>query len=338
MNPLITGYTIKQANPPPSDDREKVITARKPSTSYFLLDSADRNQNASLQLPALTDANAWNDFRLQRPQPLMGAFARRITVSEINFPWFIPNISRLNNTIILRDETLGLNYTISVPSGFYTPALLVSTMNTLFANATAPNPPPTMSYDSIAMRYTFNGSLGGNVYSLNLSATVQPSFSDFVNSPSLFKTLGFAYIENGTNIAPGDGMQGLPTLTQYTSFVDICSDKLMTYTDVLDGNSYKGGKDRVVCRLFASDEVSIPMSLNSGNPITCQPFVIHRQFKNPKEIQWSPDSTVDWLDIQVFDEYGNLVPLPRFIRNLSTGLAREGAYPDFQITCAASEN
>jgi len=63
---------------------------------------------------------------------------------------------------------------------------------------------------------------------------------------------------------------------------------------------------------------------------------------------WNKESVVDWLDISVRDEYGNLVELPiidiadqnpdeedpesSYLENIS------GSYPDFQLTLLASEN
>jgi hypothetical protein len=61
-----------------------------------------------------------------------------------------------------------------------------------------------------------------------------------------------------------------------------------------------------------------------------RPFQIHRQYANPKYLKQNPNQMIDWVDIQVVDEYGDLVYIP----DPTTGRS----YPDFQITLLASEN
>jgi hypothetical protein len=69
------------------------------------------------------------------------------------------------------------------------------------------------------------------------------------------------------------------------------------------------------------------------------PFIIHRQFKNPKAVMWNKEASVDWLDIAIYDEFGNLVPLgSTVVKSAANKVPANPTFPDFQITLLASEN
>lgn len=334
---------------------EKTRTERKPASQYFLLDSAHRNQNSSLANKVIAVYGQqtpppvpWNEFKLQKPAELMSAFARRITVSEVQFPWSIPNITPKNNTIWWFSQAEPNVSALSVEPGFYTPDELVDAFNAA-ALAAIPPAPFTLAYDNIAQTYSLTTpDIADNVVVFyNQPQGTPPDLTylnNFDSAPSLWKTLGFTERQAGVfligQVTPGPTdsgtITGNPTLTQYTSYVDILSEKLMYYTDVRDGESSRNNTHTgVVCRLYASNEVSQPYS---ADPITSRPFVIHRQFKNPKQVQWNPTAFIDWIDIRVVDEYGDLVPLPQISVADQIDTLEDGAYPDFQITMLASEN
>ena len=104
-------YDMRMADP--------TNTARHPANQYLLLDSADRlaiSKSAISSAPFATpngvDLQPWNDFQMQRPQSLMEAFAKRICVSEIRMPWFVPNVNSYNNgfSITTLSATTGTAY------------------------------------------------------------------------------------------------------------------------------------------------------------------------------------------------------------------------------------
>jgi hypothetical protein len=324
-----------------SEDQTEVKNIREPTTQYLLLDSKDRNQNTQGLGPVLgQNEQPWNNFRLQKPEALMTAFARRIEVSEIRFPWFIPNITDYNNTIWVSTvvgSTPGPAYALTLSNGFRTPAQIVTALNLLLA-ALYPAPPPTFSYDSVSQRYTFSvpsGSTPGTAFILTNVTPGSGMYADYYSKPSLYKTLGFQGVQLISAQNPGQSLTGNSTNSSYTDYVDIVSDKLMTYTDVRDGSSTNGGQSSLIARIYANDEVSIPAT----QPITCAPFYIHRQFKNAKNIKWNPEAVIDWCDISVYDMWGNLVWLPPVSLNVGAPppVVKTGEYPNFQITLLASE-
>jgi hypothetical protein len=268
----------------------------------------------------------------------MEAFATRITISEVRFPWFIPNINSTNNTIWLQAEAnLPVSpltiYPIVVPSGFYTWDLLTTTLNGLIRETTALNPPVVSTNGS---QFIFTpGVASGSMFSLYWynPLTNAPTNQQYLTQSSLALTMGFDWeqVSGGSNVT--QALIGNPTELLYTQYVDIVSEKLNYYSQVKDGSSAGSTNKALICRLYISDEVSI------GAQIGQIPTIIHRQFKNPKQIMWNKDAVIDFLDVSVLDQFGQLVPLPT-IAGVQSMYPKQkiGAWPNFQITLLASEN
>jgi hypothetical protein len=380
---------------------ETIIT-RPNASQYLVLDSKNRNQiqtgsgvsyvspvqnlnpntnktsSTSVDFsPPEVSLQPWNNFRLARPQSVMESFATRLVISEIRFPWWIPNITRRNNTFWIIE---GANiYDIQIAPGFYTPAEIITQVNQSLIESDV-NLPPVLDY--FEGQYTFTAGIAGSspsrvvplnvVYPLKVGkitinkktkvgAPTEEQYitwndvdqvalpeeyildkNSFYVSPSLLNTLGFTWEQVNYNAPFVGEITGNITETLYTQYVDILSDKLNQYTTNLDGNSNASASSRLLLRLYLSDEVSI--FNNYGGDQLYQPFLIHRQLKNPKEVMWNKDAVVDWLDIRIVDQYNNLVPLPETTTGYSINggpvlyAYEEGAYPDFQITLLATEN
>lgn len=323
--------------------RENVRTERAPATAYLLLNSADRNQTAQVGGSETDEGQKWNDFILQRAQPLLGSFARRIRPVEVRFPWFIPNV------MVGKNDQITFNFagatgiqTITIPSNFYLPADLVTALDTAVAGVKVGGNPPTFDYDNVNQVYTVTNPAGGEDFYMGTSVATavaipaKSTFADFQQSASLLKTLGYTWNIQGQNIGAGGSATGLATNSSYTDFVDIQSSKLMNYVDVWDGSGGEGTKN-MICRIYADNEISIPTGDGGDYPVTSRPFPIHRQFMFPKSIRWNPEASIDWIDIRVVDMYGGLIPVPPYnITDAQVSPYRQ--YPDFQITLACSED
>jgi hypothetical protein len=312
---------------------EKEKTVVFPTSVYLTVDSKDRNQ---------TSIQPWNRFTLQKPQALLDAFAKKLIVSEVRFPWYIPNITPLNNSFTLVID-LDPPELITIPSGFYTPGQLVIAINTamtLLANA------PVLSYDRPSNRYTFTMAVGfpSAFYFFNYTTTTTPPNEQvYSTTPSLLRTLGFNFDQvsgSGVNTA----IQGQPTMSLYTNYVDIVSTRLTRFQKVRDGDSANNSQASTICRIYLADEASNPLlnyliqtNTNPDGGIGTFPLLIHRQFKNAKAINWSPDNFVDYFDVSVLDEYNNVVPLIPQPYGSGTSGNFNAQYPDFQITFVCTE-
>jgi len=346
--------------------------ARNPSTQYLVLNSRDRNQTS---VTGQYVRQAWNQFRLQRPQNIMQTYATRMLVSEINFPFYVPNVNNLNNTFWIGGvSTTTLTFTVweCVLSigyyGFGTLAgtnQLVTAVNALLAQApgvvtqygvilpinggsgSISNPPSFSLLNDYSFQWT---ATAGQAFSLYFYAptvgnTNTPSEATYYNTANFLSLIGMDY---STVIGGGIpvGVYGNPTTLQYTQYIDIVSDKLHQYSTNRDGSSDNFFNRNLLCRLYISDEASnIVQGGTQANPIQFVPgvtgsLIIHRQFKNPKAVMWDKEASVDWFDIAVYDQFGNLLPdafvqFPAGFTNIPIGNL---SYPDFQITLLASEN
>jgi hypothetical protein len=102
-----------------------------------------------------------------------------------------------------------------------------------------------------------------------------------------------------------EAIVGSPYNGRYTDYIDVCSPTLCQAQYVRDGNTQQFAVHRdIICRLYVANEVS----LYQADPTGDRPFVIHRQFKNAKVMKWTADRSIDAIDIQLYDQYGN--PLP----------------------------
>jgi len=324
-----------------STDAQAVATevARLPASQYLTLNSKNRNQTSQVTsagvftlpasivgIPQLV-SQPWNNFKLNRPQALMSAFATRIVVSEINFPWYLPNINYNNNVAYFSTNT-GENLRFyPFPVGFYTPAQFVSAWNDFFES---PND-PVLSYNSVTGQFKLVATAPFQL--LPISNIQQDSPACTSNRGLLYDTLGFSRYVGVTIPAV---LTGDPTTFLYTQYIDVVCDKINQYATTRDGSSDNVINGSLMCRIYCADEISLAQ--------TAPPFVgqtagiIHRQFKNPKAIMWNKEANIDWLDISLYDEWGFLVPLT--LSGITTGgfASQLAPYPDFQITLLASEN
>jgi len=322
--------------------------SRTPANQYLSLNSKDRFNTAST---GVYNYQPWNRFKLQRPQNLMTSFATRMVVSEINMPWYVPNINNLTNTIWINSDlaTPGntrTTFTVTLPNGFYTPAQLVTALNTKLSGPlpiTGTNTTGTMyncpivSYANSTFIWTVSNGAGGafSLYWFDpVVNTTAPDSSVYQSSTSLGKLMGIYYNQYSSDYSdPLKPLTGAVSSGVYTQYVDIVSDKLHQYTLVRDGSSDNYFNRNLILRLYISDETSMTVQGTA-------PFNIHRQFKNPKAVMFNKDAIIDWLDVALFDEWGNLLPLPSapLEPNGVTPVAPDGSYPDFQITLLPSEN
>lgn len=303
---------------------QSTVNARQPASAFLVLDSNDRNDaNAKLSSTITTaDLQDWNNFRLQKPAPLIDGYAKRLAITEVNFPWAIPNITTRNNSFYI--DYSGGSYNVVVAPGFYTATELVNTINADLSANLANYPVFSWSSSQLAMTITPNASLPVSINTISGG-----TFAQYVFQSNLLKTMGFGFPQFNTVFTSTTPLTGSTTKLQYTAFVDITSSKLNYNTEVKDGSSAKKNVSDLLIRLYCADETSAINMASIGTPGS-RPFQIHRQFATPKYLKQNPNQMIDWVDIQVFDEYGDLVYIPL----VSSGRS----YPDFQISLLASEN
>lgn len=296
------------------ENEEQVITQRFPQTALLLLDSLDR-----YNLDPLTD-------RYQRPplinpnniyinhQKLNGfGEIKRISTTDISFPWLTPNVNERNNNFYLRvaDDNIGTNaqdYFINLGEGFYKPSELATglafEMNSVGWNDNSGNTGInlgtwTVTTSPINCAFTVTNTSGKFFqYVSTTSPIIQKNKSNF--SP----LMNFFPPETGW-VAGFQG--GTPTMA-YTQYIDFVSNALTNFQRLKDSLT-QFNYTNVVYRLYLNNGLN--MAVSDDNFFGSRPSYIYRQISNPKQMLWNKNQMLSYIDMKLYDDSGNLLYIPQ---------------------------
>jgi hypothetical protein len=316
------------------EPQDVAVTVRPSSTALFCVDSADRYE--SYQARALAPTGPYF-FSISRNQSLLNGFFKRIALTEIVFPYYIPNINNETDSIEFSDNG-GALQTITIPTpGFYTPALLASTLEGLLQIATG-NALLTVTY--------LNGIFNFQTNAADTLAFARGNYGGQGARLTEFQLYDLLNLSgpgvNGLTTAATALVSGV-TRCRYTEYVDIVSSQLTYNQDLKDGSSDPVVRD-MVARVYIEDETSpiIPvyksvapdgviMTPDVAIPGT-YPMTIYRKFPHPKQILWNKRQPLGNLTFEVYDDKGQL---------LSAHLGAvypDSTMPDWRMTLLVSEN
>jgi len=262
---------------------------RQPAIALFTVDSEDRY---TLDADGFrTDNTPINNFIISKPQSLINGYFTRVALTEINFPWAIPNVNPRNNNLKVFD---GLQrWTAVIPTGFYEPTDLAAAMQTAMnAAAAAAGSPRTFTcvYNAASQSFTFE-SPGANNFQ------IEPCVN------SILYTIGFTGIlTDPAGIATfGYKITGGYAPMLYTPYFDIVSNQLTKKQNVSDsGSSLVSGRS-LLCRVYLTKDGTVPTSTDEAQILGCRPFTIHREFQNPKQIFWDTQEFINIIDLTLLD-------------------------------------
>lgn len=262
---------------------------------------------------------------------------REIAVSEINFPYDIPNIQAGYNTFELISANIppaSLRSTptltsdpgyliITITPGFYSGAELQTAINDaieaeqIIVGGVAADA-PTIEYSAVSNRFTFLAPASPAVtptWSVFSPYTYPYDYRQQTNTlgKDILSIMGFLPVPAGT---PQSGYSSIsadspdipPTFSggsaplAFTQYIDICSPKMCQYQYFRDGSTTNlARRADVICRLFICDNVSLTTpDLVEGS----RPFIINRQYVNARIMRWTTENSVGTIDIQLYDDVG----------------------------------
>jgi hypothetical protein len=328
--------------------RQVAQTIRPPSTSLLTIDSEDRytDYNASRGDAAGNYSSTPYNFSISKNESLMNGFLTRCGITEICFPWVIPNINVKTNSIQFAYQdgsNIPVVTSISLEYGFYTPHSLAQA---LVAEITQIDPllsAFTMEYGNTGMSnygdeplFTYASNNGTGVAFLPWVYNTAPyPFSS--NTKQLFDLLGFS---NNNALLTTTNNIGNYTLCQCTRYIDIVCNQLTNNQALKDQTSQSISRD-MLCRIYLGDgggtgQSTIAPSDASFCPPGCAPMTIYRNFATPKQIQWIPNQPIPgYLAFQVFDQDGN--PLDESV-TIAQGGSGHNQSVDWSMTLQVSEN
>ncbi len=332
----------------------EATTIRQPSTSLLTIDSADRfadqiNRRAiqgyspRSGLPQPLNYSAYN-FTISKNESIMNGFFTRLAVTEVVFPWSIPNINIQTNTMFVDVEDACGNITTTslvLEDGFYTPAQLATAIQ-LYVRTLPGLGAFTIQYS--AKPFTNCFSYDTDASGISIGFRPVPYTSSIYNNNTqilqLFDLLGFA---DARNTEPQLRQIGNPTLCQFTRYIDIVCPQLTYNQSLKDTSSQRTVRD-ALCRVYlgnSDDTDTLNPDDPNYSPPGCSPTVIYRNFSTPKQIQWSPNQPVPgYLTFQVYDDNGVLLSESgaNVISPTDVGIDETFTGIDWSMTMLVSEN
>ena len=326
---------------PDTNARQVAQTIRPSSTALLTIDSEDRYTD---YVSARARPTSPYNFSITKAESLMPGFMTRIGISEVCFPWVIPNINdkTFKIGIDISAGAVQVNTSFTISRGFYTPAQLAAAIQTAVRGLTG-NPAPafTMQYGAS----TFGGTATYPCFSytsgdpaVNVGFFPLPANSvDYpypATTKQLFDLLGFT----NQNLDPFIIGTGEATFAQAIRYVDIVCTQLTNSQAQKDQTSQTIARN-MLCRIYLGNGGGTGQSTTEANDVTfcppgCAPTTLYYNFTSPKQIQWIPNQNIPgFLQFQIYDDAGDLLD------NSIAQAASVGAYQyaDWSMTMLVSE-
>lgn len=318
---------------------DKAITIRPSSTSLFCVDSADREPNV---FEISQYYSSPYDFGIQKNESLLNGFFSRIALTELVFPYYIPNINNYTNTITFRYDA-GAATTITLTNGFYTPTALAAELETEIQAAGGTG--VTVTYTETG-RFVIDAQAGHTIAIFGSSYyAVAPNQNPALAAKNVFTLFNLiGGLGGGIWGADEEVLTSAVTRCRYTEYIDITCTQL-TYNQNLKDSSTAPIVRDILARVYleCENDQPIPVNVIAGTNTNVEntvpgtyPFTIYRQYKNPKMIKWDKEQPIGNLRFQVFDSWGNLLSA----NNNEAGMEnlRDNFLPNWRMTLLVSEN
>jgi len=293
-------------------------TQRPPASALLLIDSLDRYKYGTpgFGLNGGTTSSQWTT---QLQQYVLSGYFTRLALTQIFFQWNLPTIIQGYNDSFDIDVS-GTPYVITLDEGFYTPNGLAQEIEDQLDAATP-----------LTWTVTYSGGVfnisnpSDDWYPVN-PAWVNPGGvvpADELVSVRALTTLGLQ------NIEPTDAdtllLGGVPTMLP-TRFIDILSSYLTKFQTVKDSSTTQVSPFiSQIARIYPVAP-NTRVNLDEDGGPTYVPFQICIDYNTPKHINWNFQEAISNFDIQLRDEFGELVP---WSRNYGC---------EYSLTCLATEN
>jgi hypothetical protein len=301
---------------------------------FFTLDTMPR-PNASIVLSGRdrntpTPRNYNSAVFSQTNQNIVQGQIYSVAVSEVNFPYDIPNIQDGFNVFFIEWAYLGPagQIAVTVPSGFYTGAELAAAINAQIAIECAQNVPivppqnaPICGFDPVTNLFSFIPAPAPFVpVQANVIIFSPYTFWDSGLTPrnvlgkDIMSIMGFqqsqgaGYATQANNnpllvavpvVGSGQVFSAQSAPLVFTQYIDICSPQLCKFQYFRDGSTTNlARRVDIICRLYISNNIAV------GDTDGTRPFVINRQFQNPRVMRWTADNAIGQIDINLYDDVG----------------------------------
>jgi hypothetical protein len=285
-------------------------TIRQASTALLTIDSEDRFPSYAAKRLAIPGSYNYSpyDFIITKNESIMNGFFTRLGLSEVVFPWTIPNINFQTDRILITYQPpagLPITTTVQIGAGFYKPSELATAITNALIVIDPLFTGTVITYgDSLSFDFNFTATTLLSVefrtmpYQPNV---LLPNYYEFQNTKQLYDVLGFMSVPFGSRF------NGDSTLCQSTRYVDIVC-QILTYNQALKDTTTQLIARDSLARLYLgalNSNMNVPPSDPTFAPPGTTPGVIYAMYNNPKQINWTPNQPVpSGLRFEVFDDEG----------------------------------
>lgn len=298
---------------------DRAITVRPASTSLLCMDSDDRYANFLQKRTSPTYPFA---FTISKNESILNGFFTRLAINEFRMYWTLPNISAAWGNNTLSYTTGGNTYSITINDGFYDLTTLCAIIQDLIqlqghlpnfiAIANVDGSSSYASGDPNTFFFPKPTATTRTLYDmLNLQTPLGPLLPP-PNPPPV--PLSLTAARGGVaNLKP-------------TDYVDIISSQITYNQDLKDSTSAPVVRD-MVARIFLDNSVNsnyrtetnlfdaadvytgkqVPQFEPSANINGSTPFVIYRQWTQPKQIKWVKSQPIGNLTFELYDDQGRSI-------------------------------
>jgi hypothetical protein len=288
---------------------ETVVTQRYPQSAYLLIDSQDRYTLSKDGFYIQANETSPNNIYISHQRLNGFGEIKRVSVTDVYFPWRTPNININNNKFYLQIN--GTDYYIEIPEGFYKPSELALQMQTIANSATGFR---TVASAGGVPVYTALGQPWTIVSNAIGKFTITATGATFSALPSgLTRVEGFNKDVNQVINFFTPTIIEVPTFTggiasmSYTRYIDFVSTNLTKHQrlkDCLTQLNYTN----IIYRLYLENQLDMP--LTDDTFFGSRPCDIYRQISNPKYIMWNKNEMISAVDIQLYDDAGDPLYIP----------------------------
>lgn len=293
---------------PTGDARETAVTVRPSSTAVFAVDSDDRYTDYPSRRLRPTYPFSIN---ITKNQSMLNGFFNRIAVAEFRMYWTLPNIAAVwgNNTLSYYESVTPAIHTITIPVGFYDLRDLMLTIESeVQGDGFLPNFIATANPDGSTSYGTGDANL---FYWVPPNSTTRTLY-DMLNLVNTIPIPTAATTQQG----------GIANLKS-TDYIDVISPQLTYNQELKDGSTAQITRDMLV-RIYLDNDVrpvrrtETLLFTAGGAPDGSQvpqfdptdiitgstPFVVYRQFSQPKQILWNNTQPLGNVTFELYDDQG----------------------------------
>ena len=285
----------------------------------------------------LNSSQSGTNVKIDTGRALLNGYFSRVAITQMNLNYRVPTVvTGVNDLLFFKTfAPTAVLRTVTIPQGYYTYASMATTLQALMLAAapelgvaftvTAPNNlNPATPATSLITGFTFDTGNGAITMVFLYGGAPGTALTSQVRVAKTFRMLGMnrsllgftpEFNTGGQPTADGTPYQsatgGVPNFLP-TDYVDVVSQNLSNYKDAKDSNSTVQAPGCVLARIYLTECPLNWASSTNGVPVDATvlgftSMTFCKTWHNPNWSQWSPNQTINTIDVRLLDMWGEQV-------------------------------